>query len=101
MKKNIVAIYPGSFDPLTSGHEDLIKRACELWPKVIVAIAAGHHKKTIFTLDERMDMACKVLVDYDNVEVHSFDGLLKDAVEKYQATLIIRGVRAVSDFDYE
>jgi pantetheine-phosphate adenylyltransferase, bacterial len=101
MEKNIIAIYPGSFDPLTCGHEDLIQRASALWPKVIVAVAAGHHKKTLFTLEERVSMARTVLAGYDNVEVHSFAGLLKNAVQEHQATLIVRGVRAVSDFDYE
>ena len=101
MKKDIIAIYPGSFDPLTCGHEDLIQRASALWSKVIVAVATGHHKKTLFTLDERVNMVRKVLAGYSNVEVHAFSGLLKDAVQEHQATLIVRGVRAVSDFDYE
>lgn len=101
MKKNIIAIYPGTFDPLTLGHEDLVKRAAGLWSKVVVAIAAGHHKKNLFTLDERLDMARQVLAVYDNVEVHSFAGLLKEAVETHHATLIVRGLRGAIDFDYE
>ena len=101
MKKEIVAIYPGSFDPFTLGHETLVQRAASLWSKVIVAVATGHHKKTLFTLEERMDMIRHVMADYKNVEVHSFTGLLKDAVIAHQAHVIVRGVRVGSDFDYE
>lgn len=99
--KNVVAIYPGTFDPLTKGHEDLIVRASKLWTKVVVAVAVAHHKKTLFTCDERMDMARQVLSRYENVEVFSFSGLLKDFVETHHASVIVRGLRAVSDFDYE
>lgn len=99
--KNTVAIYPGSFDPLTKGHEDLIHRASRLWDKLIIAVAVAHHKKTLFSLEERMDIVCQVLKNYKNIEVHSFSGLLKDAVEEHDASVIVRGVRAVSDFDYE
>lgn len=99
--KNTVAIYPGSFDPLTKGHEDLIHRASRLWDKLIIAVAVAHHKKTLFSLEERMDIVCQVLKNYENIEVHSFSGLLKDAVEEHHASVIVRGVRAVSDFDYE
>ena len=101
MGKNIIAIYPGAFDPLTLGHEDLVRRAASLWPKVIVAVAAGYHKKTLFTLDERLDMARQALSAYDNVDVRSFAGLLKEAVETHQATIIVRGLRGATDFDYE
>ena len=101
MKKEIVAIYPGSFDPFTNGHETIVQRAASLWSKIIVAVAAGHHKKTLFNLEERMDMIRHVMADYKNVEVHSFSGLLKDEIDLHQVDVIVRGVRVGSDFDYE
>ena len=96
-----VAIYAGTFDPLTRGHEDLVRRAVNLFDLVIVAIAASMAKRPFFTLDERVDMAKEVLSPYPNVEVCSFDGLLMDFLHERGAKVILRGLRAASDFEYE
>ncbi len=101
MANHVIAIYPGTFDPMTSGHEDIIRRACELFDTVIVAVAAGHHKKALFTLAERMDMARQITTRYGHVTVDSYQGLLRDFVRAKGAKAIVRGLRAVSDFDYE
>lgn len=96
-----MVIYPGTFDPMTRGHEDLIRRASLLYRNVVVAIAASHSKAPIFSLDERVDMARELLADYDNVEVSGFSGLLMAFVQSRRARVILRGLRAVSDFEYE
>ena len=98
---NITAIYPGTFDPLTLGHEELVRRASKLCDRLVVAIAAGHHKNAMFTLDERLDIAREVLSPYPNVEVSGFTGLLRDFVVARGAQVVVRGLRAVSDFEYE
>jgi pantetheine-phosphate adenylyltransferase len=98
---NTTAIYPGTFDPITNGHTDLVQRASRLFDHVIVAIAAGRKKGPVFSLDERVDMAKNVLASYSNVEVCGFDSLLVDFVQKKNARVILRGLRAVSDFEYE
>ncbi|CUA94597.1 pantetheine-phosphate adenylyltransferase [Thiomonas bhubaneswarensis] len=97
----LLAIYPGTFDPLTRGHEDLVRRASKLCDRLVVAIAAGHHKNAMFTLDERLDIAREVLAPYPNVEVSGFTGLLRDFVVARGAQVVVRGLRAVSDFEYE
>lgn len=97
----ITAIYPGTFDPITNGHTDLIQRACRLFDQVVVAIAAGSSKTPVFTLHERVALAKEVLTGCDNVEVCGFDTLLVDFMQQKQARVIIRGLRAVSDFEYE
>ena len=97
----ITAIYPGTFDPITNGHVDLVQRACRLFDHVIVAIAAGSAKAPVFTLDERVALAQEVLTDCDNIEVCGFDTLLVDFMQEKGARVIIRGLRAVSDFEYE
>ncbi len=97
----LLAIYPGTFDPLTRGHEDLVRRASKLCDRLVVAIAAGHHKNAMFTLDERLDIAREVLSPYANVEVSGFTGLLRDFVVGRGAQVVVRGLRAVSDFEYE
>ncbi|MDH3947351.1 MAG: pantetheine-phosphate adenylyltransferase [Gammaproteobacteria bacterium] len=97
----ITAIYPGTFDPITNGHVDLVQRACRLFDHVIVAIAAGSAKAPVFTLDERVALAQEVLTDCDNIEVCGFDTLLVDFMQEKGAQVIIRGLRAVSDFEYE
>ncbi|MGC9163376.1 MAG: pantetheine-phosphate adenylyltransferase [Thiomonas sp.] len=97
----LLAIYPGTFDPLTRGHEDLVRRASKLCDRLVVAIAAGHHKNAMFTLDERLDIAREVLSPYPNVEVSGFTGLLRDFVVGRGAQVVVRGLRAVSDFEYE
>ncbi len=96
-----VAVYPGTFDPLTRGHEDLVRRASKLCERLVVGVADSRNKRPFFTLDERVDIAREVLSHYDNVEVAGFSGLLKDFVQAHEATVIIRGLRAVSDFEFE
>ena len=97
----ITAIYPGTFDPLTRGHEDLIRRASALFDKVVVGIAVSRNKKPFFSVDERVAIAREVLGHNPNVEVLSFNGLLKDFVREQAGRIIVRGLRAVSDFEYE
>jgi pantetheine-phosphate adenylyltransferase len=98
---NHKAVYPGTFDPITLGHEDLVRRAARLFDHVIVAVADGGSKRPFFTRDERVVMARAVLKDLKNVEVKGFSGLLMKFVRGEKARVVIRGLRAVSDFDYE
>lgn len=98
---NGVAVYPGTFDPVTRGHEDLVRRAARLFDRVVVGIAESRSKRPFFTLDERVEMGREVLRVYPNVEVHGFDGLLMDFIQRHDAHVILRGLRAVSDFEYE
>ena len=95
------AVYPGTFDPITRGHEDLVRRATRVFDEVIVAIAVSSSKKPFFTLEERVAMAKQVLSDCDNVKVMSFSGLLMDFLRQQNARIILRGLRAASDFEYE
>jgi len=97
----ITAIYPGTFDPITRGHEDIIARACALFPVVIVAVAIAHHKKTMFTLDERLSLVREALAHLGGVRVEPFDGLVRDFARAQRASVMVRGVRGVTDFDYE
>jgi len=97
----VVAVYPGTFDPITNGHSDLVERASGLFDKVIVAIAANPSKTTLFDLEHRVKMAEGVLVNYSNVEICGFSELLVNFVHKRQANVILRGLRVVSDFEYE
>ena len=101
MARNVVAVYPGTFDPITLGHEDVVRRATQLFDRVIVAVAAGHHKKTLFDLQERIEMVREAVRAYPQVEVESFSGLLRDFVVSRGAKAMVRGLRAVTDFDYE
>lgn len=94
-------VYPGTFDPITNGHVDLVERACQLFDHVIVAIAQNKRKKPLFELDERVALCQASLAHLDNIEVLGFDCLLADFVVKQQAHGIVRGLRAVSDFEYE
>ncbi len=96
-----IAVYPGTFDPMTLGHADLMRRASQLFGRLIVAVAAGHHKKTMFSLEERLDMAKELASAYPNVEVIAFSGLLRDFVVAHGGKVVVRGLRAVSDFEYE
>lgn len=96
-----VAVYPGTFDPLTRGHEDLVRRAAKLFDRLVVGVADSRSKKPFFTLVERVQIAKEILSHYPNVEVKGFQGLLKDFVRDQDARVIIRGLRAVSDFEYE
>lgn len=99
--KNIVALYPGTFDPITNGHSDLVRRAAQLFDGVIVAIAANPAKRPLFSLEERVQLAQQVLASIDGVRVVGFANLLIDAVHEHRARVILRGLRAVSDFEYE
>lgn len=96
-----IAIYPGTFDPLTRGHEDLVRRACKLFDRVIVAVAASERKSPLFPLEERVSMARESLAELSQVEVKGFDVLLMKFVREQGASVILRGLRAVSDFEYE
>ena len=101
MATDVIAVYPGTFDPMTLGHEDVVRRATQLFDRVIVAVAAGHHKKAMFTLQERIEMARTVVEPYAQVTVESFSGLLRDFVVARNGKAMVRGLRAVTDFDYE
>lgn len=94
-------VYPGTFDPITRGHEDLVRRASTLFDQVIVGVADSRNKQPFFTLAERVEMATEVLSGYDNVTVVGFSGLLMDFLQKHNSRTILRGLRAVSDFEYE
>jgi pantetheine-phosphate adenylyltransferase len=94
-------VYPGTFDPITNGHIDLVERACRLFDHVIVAVAASSRKNPLFTLDERVDLAQQTLAHLPNIEVCGFDILLVDFVRQKEASAVLRGLRAVSDFEYE
>ena len=96
-----IAIYPGTFDPITNGHIDLVSRASRLFEKVIVAVASSGDKKPVLPLDERIQLATDALPAYDNVEVCGFNILLVEFMKQNGATVILRGLRAVSDFEYE
>ena len=96
-----IAVYPGTFDPFTRGHEDLVRRASSIFTKLIVGVADSKNKRPIFTLEERIEIAKEVLSHYPNVEIAGFSGLLKDFAREHSARVIVRGLRAVSDFEYE
>lgn len=96
-----IAVYPGTFDPITNGHTDLVERAARMFDKVILAVAFNPKKKPLLELDLRVQLAQKVLAHLDNVEVMGFDNLLAEFVQQKNANIILRGLRAVSDFEYE
>jgi pantetheine-phosphate adenylyltransferase len=96
-----VAVYPGTFDPFTRGHEDLVRRASNIFDELIVGVASSRSKRPFFNLEERIAIAKEVLGHYSNVKVVGFDGLLKDFARDHNARVIVRGLRAVSDFEYE
>ena len=95
------AVYPGTFDPITNGHTDLVRRAAGIFNRVVVAIAANPGKTPMFTLEERVDLARRVLSDVKNVEVVGYSGLTVDFAREHRLTVVVRGLRAVSDFEYE
>ncbi len=97
----LTAVYPGTFDPMTLGHEDLMKRAAGLFDRLILGVAAGHHKRTMFTIAERLEIAREIAAPYANVEVIPFGGLLRDFVVEQGGHVVVRGLRAVTDFEYE
>lgn len=94
-------VYPGTFDPLTRGHEDLVRRAANLFEEVIVAVADSRAKQPLFPLEERVSIAREVLAPYENVTVEGFSGLLMDFIRQREAKVVLRGLRAASDFEYE
>ena len=97
----VSAMYPGTFDPITLGHEDLVRRACRLFEKVVVAIAANPGKEPMFTLEERVELAKSVLTGVSNVEVCGYERLTVDFAQENGLQVIVRGLRAISDFEYE
>jgi len=96
-----LAVYPGSFDPLTNGHVDIITRGARIFDRIIVAILINAEKAPLFSMEERLKIAQEVFKDFPNVEIDTFDGLLVDYVERRRAHVIVRGLRAVSDFEFE
>lgn len=101
MGKPVIAVYPGSFDPVTNGHLDLIARGSSMFDRVIVSVSINQEKKPLFSREERVDMLRSATRSWDNVEVDWFEGLLVDYVANRDASVILRGIRAVTDFDYE
>src|SRR5687768_12104670 len=97
----VIAIYPGSFDPLTNGHVDIIERGARLFDRIVVGVLINLEKSPLFTVPERVDIARTVFREWTNVEVDTFDGLLVDYARRKRATVIVRGLRAISDFEYE
>jgi pantetheine-phosphate adenylyltransferase len=95
------AMYPGTFDPFTNGHNDLVRRACRIFDKVVIAIAANPGKAPLFTLEQRVDLVQRVLADVPNVEVTGYTGLTVDFARTHGLNVIVRGLRAVSDFEFE
>ena len=96
-----VAVYPGSFDPLTNGHLDIIRRCSHLFDRVMVALLENEGKSPLFTIPERIELIARCTADTPNVEVHSFSGLLVDFMRRHDANVVVRGIRAVSDYEYE
>ena len=101
MDTAVIAVFPGTFDPITLGHQDLVRRSAGLFATVIVAVAAAHHKKTLFTLDERLETVRELFASLSNVRVQAFSGLVRDFAVAQGASVMVRGVRSVTDFDYE
>lgn len=98
---NTRVIYPGTFDPITNGHVDIVQRASRMFDEVVIAIALGHHKNPLFSLEERVELAKQATQHLPNVRIIGFDGLLINLFKEQQATAVVRGLRAVSDFEYE
>jgi len=101
MSTQVIALYPGTFDPITLGHEDIVRRAARMFDQVVVAVASAHHKKTMFTLEERLSLTREALQDCPNVQIKTFDGLVIDFAASLGATTMVRGIRSMTDFDYE
>jgi pantetheine-phosphate adenylyltransferase len=101
MSAQVIALYPGTFDPMTLGHEDIVRRAARMFDQVVVAVASAHHKKTMFTLEERLSLTREALQDCPNVQIKTFDGLVIDFAASLGATTMVRGIRSMTDFDYE
>jgi pantetheine-phosphate adenylyltransferase len=101
LRPPVTAVYPGTFDPITLGHTDLLARGARLFDRLVLAVAVGHHKRTMFTLGERLEMAREVAAAHSNVQVEPFDGLLTHFLVSVDAQVVLRGVRTTSDCDYE
>ena len=101
MTHSVTAIFPGTFDPITLGHQDMIRRAARLFQTVVVAVAVAHHKHTLFTLDERLEAVREIVEPWGNVQVEPFNGLLVDFALLHGASAVVRGIRSVTDFDFE
>ena len=101
MRRSVIAVYSGTFDPMTLGHEDVVRRAAQMFDRVVIAVARAVHKNTRFTLDERLALAQAALADCPNVQALPFDGLIVDFVRAQQASVIVRGLRSLTDYDYE
>ena len=101
MTQPVIALYPGTFDPITLGHEDIVRRAARMIDTVVIAVARAHHKKTMFTLAQRLDMTRQALADCPNVQVQTFDGLVIEFAKSLSAKTMVRGIRSMTDFDYE
>ena len=101
MSAQVIALYPGTFDPMTLGHEDIVRRAARMFDQVVVAVASAHHKKTMFTLEERLSLTREALQDCPNVQIKTFDGLVIDFAASLGASTMVRGIRSMTDFDYE
>ena len=101
MSRHVIAVYPGTFDPITLGHEDIVRRARELFDEVIIAVAIAHHKKTLFSFEERLAMVQESASKWPGVRAEPFDGLITQFVRAKGGKAMVRGLRAVTDFDYE
>ncbi len=101
MSRSVIAVYSGTFDPLTLGHEDVVRRAAAMFETVVIAVARAVHKNTLFSLDERLQLAQAAMADCPNVKALPFDGLIVDFVKAQGASVIVRGLRSVTDYDYE
>lgn len=101
MTHAVTAVFPGTFDPITLGHQDMIRRAARLFQNVVVAVAKAHHKQTMFTLEERLEAVREIVEPWGNVQVEPFSGLLVDFALSHGASAVVRGIRSVTDFDFE
>ena len=101
MSRPVIAVYSGTFDPLTLGHEDVVRRAAQMFDRVVIAVARAVHKNTFFDLEQRLALAQAALADCPNVQALPFDGLIVDFVRAQQASVIVRGLRSLTDYDYE
>ena len=101
MSRNVIAVYPGTFDPITLGHEDVVRRALQLFDNVVIAVAIAHHKKTLFSFEERLAMVQESTRQWSGVTAEPFDGLVSQFVASRGGRAMVRGLRAVTDFDYE
>lgn len=101
MSEPVIALYPGTFDPITLGHEDIVRRTSRMFDTVVIAVAKAHHKKTMFSLEQRLEMTRQAMADCPNVKVETFDGLVIEFAKKLNAKTMVRGIRSMTDFDYE